>query len=93
MRTATTSGVLDSADERDLPAVVSRVKEVTGARNVEVLTGAWTSDGPVELNAATQEALSGIVDWPVPITGRNAVQDVYLAILEGLAARRNPATA
>ncbi len=76
--------LLDSADGKDRDAAVARVKELTHAAGVRVLTAGWDASGPVELDAATRELVPE--EWRgISIIGKNAARDVYPDILSGLA--------
>ncbi|HTT64308.1 MAG TPA: GMC family oxidoreductase [Bryobacteraceae bacterium] len=75
--------LLDSADGKDHDAALAKVKEVTRAANVRVLSEGWDAPGPVELNAATRDAVPQ--KWRgIPIIGIHAARDVYPEILKRL---------
>ena len=75
--------LLDSADNKDREVAVAKVKEITRAANVQVLTAGWDANGPVELNSATREAVPE--EWRgISIIGVDAARDVYPGILKRL---------
>jgi cholesterol oxidase len=75
--------LLDSADAADREAAIARVKETAHAANVHVLSAGWESAEPVELNAATREAVPN--EWRgISIIGKNAAKDVYPKLLSRL---------
>ena len=75
--------LLDSADGKDREAAVATVKEITRAANVRMPIEGWEAAGPVELNAATRDAVPE--EWRgISIIGKNAARDVYPGILSGL---------
>ncbi|MGA2134848.1 MAG: GMC family oxidoreductase N-terminal domain-containing protein [Bryobacteraceae bacterium] len=77
--------LLDSADGRDREAAVVKIKEITRAAGVRVLTAGWEASAPVELNAATRDALPE--EWHgITIVGKNAARDVFPDILSQLTA-------
>ena len=84
--------LLDSADGQDRAAAVAKVKEIARAANVHVLSAGWEASGPVELNAATRDAVPE--EWRgIAIIGKNAARDVYPGILKGLTPASGRATA
>jgi cholesterol oxidase len=75
--------LLDSAEAPDREAALATVKEITRAATVQMLTPGWEAPGPVELNAATREAVPKA--WlGIPIIGTTAARDVYPKLLSGL---------
>lgn len=75
--------LLDSGEARDRERAVAKVKEITRAPGVQVLTSGWDTAGPVDLNAATRDAVPE--DWRgISIIGKNAARDVYPDILSRL---------
>lgn len=73
--------LLESADAQDREAALAKVKEVARVTQVRMLCEGWESDGPVELNAATRDAVPE--EWrSVSIIGMNAARDVFPGILE-----------
>jgi len=72
--------LLDSAGGEDREVAAAKVQEITRAAYVHVLGGRWDAAGPVELNAATRDAVP--VEWRgISIIGTNAARDVYPGIL------------
>ena len=71
--------LLDSADAKDCGAAMATVKEITRAAQVRMISGDWAAAGPVELNAATREAVPEAW-WGIPIIGMHAARDVYPGI-------------
>jgi cholesterol oxidase len=75
--------LLDSADAKDREAALAVVKETARAARVRMLGDGWEAAGPVELNAATRDAVPE--DWRgIPTIGTNAARDVYPGILRAL---------
>lgn len=75
--------LLDSADGADRETAIAKVKEISRAANVHVLSAGWEASGPVEVNAATRETVPA--EWrSISIIGRNAARDVYPGILAKL---------
>jgi cholesterol oxidase len=75
--------LLDSADAKDRETALGAVREITHAAHVQVLSAGSESAGPVELNAATRDAVPE--EWyGVAIIGKNAARDLYPGILRGL---------
>lgn len=79
--------LLDSADTKDREAALAKVKQISGAAhvqiNVQMLGPNWETAGPVELNAATRDAVPE--EWQgIAIIGKNAARDVYPGILSGV---------
>ncbi|MGA3077134.1 MAG: GMC family oxidoreductase [Bryobacteraceae bacterium] len=75
--------LLDSADGQDREAALASVKEITHTSSVQTLGAGWESAGPVELNAATRDAVPE--EWRgIPLIGSNAARDVYPGILAEL---------
>lgn len=80
--------LLHSADAGGCDAAVARIREIAGVTGaqVQVLAGDWRSENPVELNAATRDAIPE--EWHhLAILGQDAAQDVYPRILAGLQRR------
>jgi cholesterol oxidase len=72
--------ILDSADGAHGEAASAKVKQITRAGSVYVL-GADSGGGPVELNAATRDAVPAA--WHgIGIIGKNAARDVYPGLLK-----------
>jgi len=70
-------------DGGDREVALATVKEITRAPNVRMLSEGWETAGPVELNAATRDAVPE--QWRgISIIGKNAARDVYPGILSGL---------
>jgi cholesterol oxidase len=77
--------LLDAADAADREAGLARVKEIARVDHVLAPGADWASGGPVELNAATRDAVP--LEWQgIAIIGMYAAQDVYPGILRGLTA-------
>jgi cholesterol oxidase len=75
--------LLDAPDGNGREAAVAQVKAITRAADVRVLSAGWETGGPVELNAATRDAVPA--EWRgVSIIGRNAARDLYPGILNRL---------
>ena len=75
--------LLDSADASDREAALAMVKAIARTAHVQMLSEGWEAAGPVELNAATRDAVPEA--WRnIPIIGVNAARDVYPGILSGL---------
>jgi len=75
--------LLDSPDGQDREAALATVKEITRAANVRMLNEVAEAAGPVELNAATRDAVPA--EWRgISIIGKNAARDVYPGILSRL---------
>jgi cholesterol oxidase len=73
--------LLDSADANDRDAAMAAVKEIARVDHVQTLSAGLDAAGPVELNAATRDAVPEAW-WRVPIIGKNAARNVYPGILE-----------
>jgi len=72
--------LLDSADGKDREAALAVVKEIARAPHVQMLGEGWQAAGPVDLNAATREAVPE--GWRgISIIGKDAARDVYPGIL------------
>ena len=72
--------LLDSADGKDRETALAMVKEITRAARVQTLSAGWEAADPVELNAATRDAVPE--EWRgIPVIGSNAARDVYPGVL------------
>jgi len=72
--------LLDSADDKDREAALAMVKKITRAASVQTLSAGREAADPVELNAATRDAVPE--EWrAIPLIGSNAARDVYPGIL------------
>jgi cholesterol oxidase len=79
--------LLDSADGQDREAALASVKEITHTPSVQMLGAGWESAGPVELNAATRDAVPE--EWRgIPLIGSNAARDVYPGMLAELRSQK-----
>jgi cholesterol oxidase len=79
--------LLDSADGQDREAALANVKEITRSHSVQVPIAGWAAAGPVELNAATRDAVPE--EWRgISIIGSNAARDVYPGILAELRSQK-----
>jgi hypothetical protein len=77
--------LLDSADGNDRDTAVAKIKAATRAAGVRVLTAGWDGATPVELNAATRDAVPE--EWQgIAIIGKHAAREVYPDILSRLKA-------
>lgn len=75
--------VLDAADGKDGEAAAAKVKEIARTARVQLLGDGGDTGRPVELNAATRDAVPR--EWHgLSIIGAHAARDVYPAILNGL---------
>jgi cholesterol oxidase len=78
--------LLDSADGQDRETALASVKEIARTARVQMLGAGWESAGPVELNAATRDAVPE--EWRgIPTIGSNAARDVYPGMLAALRRR------
>ena len=75
--------LLDSTNAQDRAAALAAVKDTTRATTVQMLTPGWEAPGPVEINAATRDAVPEA--WlRIPLIGANAARDVYPKLLSEL---------
>ena len=77
--------VLDSPNGKGQESAIARIKQATGAPAVRVLTAGWNHAAPVDLNAATRDAVPD--EWyGIDILGSHAASEIYPAILHQLKA-------
>ena len=75
--------LLDSPESHHRDPAVAKVKEITRSAGVRMLGAGWEEAGPVELNAATRDAVPE--GWRgITIIGRNAARDVFPRLLANL---------
>jgi cholesterol oxidase len=75
--------VMDQADGQDLDTAMAAIRQIARVSHVRVLNDTWQAGVPVEMNAATRDAVPS--EWHgISIIGTNAARDVFPGILAGL---------